>query len=402
MEQLLTHINFLPKPPPLALYVHFPWCEQKCPYCDFNSYSIHQASLSLSWQKRYLHALKKDLEQSLMEIYGRKISSIFFGGGTPSLFAPEILDDWLSYCRALLGLSPDIEITLEANPGSSEKSRFLEYKAIGINRLSIGVQSFSEQKLKALGRVHSRKEAIAAIEAAKSLEFQQINADIMYALPEQTFAEAAADLELLLLFDFTHLSYYQLTMEPNTVFFQKPPPLPDENWLATWEDRALEKIHQAGYQRYEVSAFAKNAASECQHNRNYWEYGDYLGLGAGAHSKLSLASSGKIIRRQRQRQPEQYWQSLAEGASGIAEEKIISRQERIFEFMLNALRLKDGTATEVFYQRTGLPWSTTAPTINKLISQGLLENNPQRLKTTDLGFRFLNQVTSAFLPANDR
>lgn len=385
--------------------MHFPWCEQKCPYCDFNSYSIHQASLSLSWQKRYLAALKKDLEQSLSDIYGRRISSIFFGGGTPSLFVPEILDDWLSECRALLALSPDTEITLEANPGSSEKSRFSEYKAIGINRLSIGVQSFSEQKLKALGRVHSRQEAIAALEAAKSADFPEINADIMYALPEQTFAEAAADLELLLTFDLNHLSYYQLTMEPNTLFFQKPPSLPDENWLATWEDRALEKIAQAGYQRYEVSAFAKTAASECQHNRNYWEYGDYLGLGAGAHSKLSLAHSGKILRRQRQRQPEQYMASMEQGAAGIIEEKIISRQERIFEFMLNALRLKDGITLDLFYQRTGIPWSTLRPIVEKLLGQGLIEiteNNPQRLKTTDLGFRFLNQVTSAFLPSERR
>jgi oxygen-independent coproporphyrinogen-3 oxidase len=399
MEHKITHINFLPKAPPLSLYVHFPWCEQKCPYCDFNSYSLHSATLPLSWQKRYLSALKKDLEQSLSEIYGRKINSIFFGGGTPSLFVPEILDDWLSHCRALLGLHPELEITLEANPGSSEKSRFAEYKALGISRLSIGIQSFSDKHLQALGRVHSQKESLAALEAAKHVAFPEINADLMYGLPEQTFAEAEADLALLLTFDLNHLSYYQLTIEPNTAFFHKPPPLPDQDWQATWEDRALEKLGNAGYQRYEVSAFANSAASECQHNRNYWEYGDYLGIGAGAHSKLSLG--GKILRRQRLRQPEQYIQSLERDASGVLEEKIVLREERAFEFMLNALRLKNGFRQDLFYQRTGLPWSQVAATMDQLIAQGLLIADNQYFKTTDLGFRFLNQVTRAFLPKGD-
>lgn len=378
--------------PPLALYVHFPWCVRKCPYCDFNSHEPAGGFGAIP-EAQYLEALRADLEAALPYVWGRPVISVFIGGGTPSLLSPAGLARLLSDVRALLPLVPDCEITLEANPGTVEAARFAAYRAAGVNRLSLGIQSFDEAKLKALGRIHDRAQAIAAVECAQR-HFENFNLDLMFALPGQTLQDLHADLQTALDFAPPHLSYYQLTLEPNTVFAKYPPPLPDEDLAAAMLETVQERLGAAGYRRYEVSAYAR-PGNECRHNLNYWTFGDYLGIGAGAHGKLSFPH--RIVRQRRLRQPASY---LAQGGSGrfVAESKEVPRAELPFEFMLNALRLTDGVPAALFPARTGLPPSAIAGAVERAVARGLLEATPDRLRPTPLGQRFLSDLQALFLP----
>ena len=375
--------------PPLSLYVHFPWCVRKCPYCDFNS---HEAGGELP-ESAYLDALRADLEQSLPLVWGRRIVSVFIGGGTPSLMSAQGLDRMMSDVRSLLPLEAGAEITMEANPGTFEAEKFRSYAASGINRLSIGIQSFNSRHLQALGRIHDGEQARHAIEIAQH-SFGNFNLDLMYALPGQTMAEAAADLDAALSFTPPHLSLYHLTLEPNTVFAKYPPELPDDDDSAAMQQMISECMQAAGYEHYEISAFAK-PGRRARHNLNYWEFGDYLGIGAGAHSKLSFPH--RIVRQARYKQPTTYMQqAIADNA--IHEEHEISREEMGFEFMLNALRLTDGFESRMFMERTGLPQQLIEPALQQAEVKGLLEVDFKRIRPTDLGQRFLNDLQQMFLP----
>ncbi|BBP46987.1 YggW family oxidoreductase [Thiosulfatimonas sediminis] len=378
------------QPLPLSLYVHYPWCIQKCPYCDFNSHTLkHTVD-----EAAYVDAMLKQLEQTLPQIWGRPIKSIFFGGGTPSLFSEQGITHFLSQARALLGFNPQIEITLEANPGTVDFEKFAMFRKVGINRLSMGIQSFDDEKLKALGRIHSAAEAKLAIQAAQDAGFDNFNLDLMFALPQQTLAQAIADVEQALAFYPSHISHYQLTLEPNTPFFKQPPPLPNDD--AAWEmQEACQKILvQAGYQHYEVSAFAQ-AGKQSQHNLNYWKFGDYLGLGAGAHGKITIAPQGQVLRTQMPASPGGYVQGVQAGQFGRTTE--VDEQEIVFEFMLNALRLQDGFDLRLFTQRTGLERSRIAPYLEKLQAQQWIVLDNEHLSLTPRGKVYLNNVVSAFL-----
>jgi len=375
--------------PPLSLYVHFPWCVRKCPYCDFNS---HEAG-SESAEQAYLSALRADLEQSLPLIWGRKIVSIFIGGGTPSLMSAAGLDQLMSDIRSLLPLEPNAEITMEANPGTFEAEKFRSFATGGINRLSIGIQSFNDKHLKALGRIHDADEARRAIAIAQNC-FENINLDLMYGLPEQTLAESENDLSTALSFETNHLSLYHLTMEANTVFAKYPPELPDDDATAAMQQMLIEKIAAAGYQNYEISAYAR-ANQRARHNLNYWEFGDYLGIGAGAHSKISFPH--RIIRQARYKQPDSYMQQTASGHA-VYEEAEISRDELGFEFMINALRLTDGFEVRQFSERTGLTLQSVESALNKAEAKGLLYRDHLKIAPTELGRRFLNDLQQIFLP----
>ena len=377
-----------PALPPLALYVHIPWCLRKCPYCDFNS---HEARGEFP-EDRYVDALIADLEIALPGIWGRRISSVFIGGGTPSLFSVASIDGLLGAIRARVPLAPDAEITLEANPGTFERDKFAGFRAAGVNRLSLGIQSFDPRHLTALGRVHDEHEARAAADAALEL-FDNVNFDLMYALPRQTLADAEADVAAAIEFRPSHLSFYQLTLEPNTLFHRHPPPLPDADEAADIEDRVHADLAAAGYARYETSAFAQ-AGRECAHNRNYWRFGDYLGIGAGAHSKLSFAD--RVVREVRHRQPKQYLEAIGRNAP-IAEAHAIMRDDIGFEFMLNALRLSDGVPATLFAERTGHPLSLVARELAVAVARGLLDADPTTLRPTPQGRRFLNDLTAIFL-----
>jgi putative oxygen-independent coproporphyrinogen III oxidase len=375
--------------PPLSLYVHLPWCIKKCPYCDFNSHEMAGADMP---EQRYIDALIADLEASLPLIWGRSVHSIFIGGGTPSLFSPAAIDRLLGELRPRLRLDADCEITLEANPGTFEKDRFRAFRSAGVTRLSVGVQSFNDEHLKALGRVHDRAQAIAAVEEAAA-SFETFNLDIMYALPGQTLAGLEKDMRQALALGPPHISIYHLTIEPNTYFAKFPPVIPEEDLAYAMLDRITEMTAQAGMQRYEVSAYAK-PGHRCFHNLNYWQFGDYLGIGAGAHSKLSFAH--RIVRQVRWREPKLYMDKALAGQA-VTQENEISRADLPFEFMLNALRLRDGFKLQDFAEKTGLPVSVLQTGLDEADRKGLIERDLISLKPTERGFDFLNDLQSLFL-----
>ena len=374
--------------PPLSLYVHWPWCVRKCPYCDFNS---HEARGELP-EKEYLDALRLDLEQSLPLIWGRKIHTVFIGGGTPSLMSAAGLDRLMSDLRTLLPLELDAEITMEANPGTFEAERFKSYRASGINRLSIGIQSFNPAHLKALGRIHDGDEALRAVEIANNT-FENFNLDLMYALPSQTLDEARRDLETALSFAPPHLSLYHLTMEPNTVFAKYPPALPDDDLSADMQDMIAEVMGTNGYEHYEVSAYAQ-PGRRARHNLNYWQFGDYLGIGAGAHSKLSFPH--RVLRQARFKQPTSFIEAAKRG-NPVQEEHEIGRADMGFEFVLNALRLTGGFDPNLFGERTGMNIGAIAKALNEAEAKGLIYRDHKLIKPTELGQRFLNDLQEMFL-----
>jgi oxygen-independent coproporphyrinogen-3 oxidase len=378
--------------PPLSLYIHVPWCVKKCPYCDFNS---HTSPDNLP-EQAYIDALIRDLEQEVPYIWGRTVQTIFIGGGTPSLFSAQAYDRLFSSIRALLPLSPHVEITLEANPGTVESQRFADYLDLGINRLSIGVQSFNEQSLTALGRIHDSKQAIKAIEIAHKVGFENFNLDLMFGLPHQTEKSARNDVATAIDLEPSHISYYQLTLEPNTLFYQHPPTLPDEDPIIDWQIANQKRLADAGYQQYEVSAYAKDN-KQCQHNLNYWHFGDYIGIGAGAHGKISDASRQAITRRSKQKQPQVYMEKS--GTPGaILTEETIKEADLGFEFMLNALRLTEGFPTPLFYQHAGLPLSHISSALEAAERQGLLTHDIYKICPTPKGQRYLNSLIELFLP----
>ncbi|WMW82518.1 radical SAM family heme chaperone HemW [Undibacterium cyanobacteriorum] len=374
--------------PPLSVYVHFPWCVRKCPYCDFNS---HEVKTSFD-EELYLDALRADLEHALPAIWGRKIYTIFIGGGTPSLMSAKGLDRLLSDLRTLLPIDGAAEITMEANPGTFETEKFRSYRDSGINRLSIGIQSFNSQHLKSLGRIHDGVEAQRAIEIAQKY-FDNFNLDLMFALPSQTLEECVTDLETALSFAPPHLSLYHLTLEPNTYFAKYPPQIPDDDLSAEMQDQIHVRMAAAGYEHYEVSAYAKEG-KQSRHNLNYWNFGDYLGIGAGAHSKLSFPH--RIVRQMRHKQPRAYIDSALRG-DAIQENNEIARDELPFEFMLNALRLNHGFESKLFFERTGLLLNSIDPSLTLAEKKGLLEIDHLRIKPTELGKRFLNDLQQIFL-----
>jgi oxygen-independent coproporphyrinogen-3 oxidase len=373
------------QPVPLALYVHWPWCVRKCPYCDFNSHE------SAPQEAAYLAALIADLEAVLPTIWGRTIVSVFIGGGTPSLMAGETVDALLAALRMRLPLLPDAEITLEANPGTVEAARFAAYRAAGVNRLSLGIQSFDDAKLTALGRIHSGAEARRAIDIAQK-NFERVNLDLMYALPQQTLDEARRDIDTAIATGVSHISAYHLTLEPNTAFHHAPPPLPDDDLAADMQDMVEAQLAAAGFAHYETSAFARSG-QRCQHNLNYWQFGDYLGIGAGAHSKISDNSPhGGICREARPRHPQAY---LA--APVTRDWQPVAAEDLQGEFMMNALRLTDGVALELFSERTGLPLSAIEKSALAGRQAGLLDTANGRLRPTEQGQRFLNRLLALFL-----
>ena len=401
--------------PPLSLYVHLPWCLQKCPYCDFNSHEwtptvAHPVSLSAPRggaaglgrpgaslgaelpEQRYIDALVADLEASLPLIWGRTVHSIFIGGGTPSLFSPQAIDRLLADIRARLRLTPDCEITLEANPGTFEKDRFRAFRSAGVTRLSIGVQSFDDQFLVALGRVHDRAQAITAVEEAASA-FETFNLDIMYALPGQTLLNSKQDMQLALGLAPPHISIYHLTIEPNTYFAKFPPVIPEEDTAYAMLDQITEMTGASGMQRYEVSAYAQ-PGHRCFHNLNYWQFGDYLGIGAGAHSKLSFAH--RVVRQVRFREPKLYMDKALAGLA-VAQDNEVSRADLPFEFMLNALRLREGFKLQDFVEKTGLPFTAIQQGLDEAERKGLIERDFVRVKPTERGFDFLNDLQALFL-----
>ena len=376
--------------PPLTLYIHLPWCLRKCPYCDFNSHESAQRDFP---EQRYLDALRADLESSLPLIWGRSVHSVFIGGGTPSLFSPDAIDRLLSDVRALLRLEADAEITLEANPGTFEKDRFKAFREAGVTRLSVGVQSFDDRFLKALGRVHSADQARAALDEA-ARHFETFNLDLMYALPGQDLAGLDADLRQALSFEPPHLSVYHLTLEPNTYFAKFPPVVPDEDTAYAMLDLITERTAQAGLARYEVSAYAR-AGHRCFHNWNYWQFGDYLGLGAGAHGKLSFAH--RVLRQVRWRDPQLYMDNALKGQPMASEEEV-APADLPFEFMLNALRLREGFPLALFNERTGLPLSRIMPALQQAENKGWITRDPASLRPTERGFDFLSDLQELFLP----
>ena len=377
--------------PPLSLYIHLPWCLHKCAYCDFNS---HATKADAFPEQDYTQQLITDLTQAGAQLNHRPIQSIFFGGGTPSLFSAQTIDTILTACKQFTPLAEDCEITLEANPGSYEVARFAEFLACGVNRLSIGVQSFNDHYLNALGRIHNGRDALNAIQSAQQIGFNNINVDLMFALPQQTLTGAIEDMTIACRQNVTHISYYQLTLEPNTVFYRFPPPLPDQETSWQIQQHAMEQLAAAGLQRYEVSAYCQPGA-HCIHNANYWQYGDYLGIGAGAHSKLTFAQG--TVRQQRPRQPYSYMQAVRHNRQ-VVNAYTVPENELIFEFMLNNLRLLNGFTEKHFTAATGLAFSVIEAKINACVKQGLLERQDQCIKASPLGYRFLNNITEQFLP----
>lgn len=375
--------------PPLALYIHIPWCVRKCPYCDFNS---HAAGPSLP-EEEYVDALLADLDADRGHVHGRTLSSIFFGGGTPSLFSARALGRLLEGVQKRVPFAGDIEITLEANPGTFEQAKFRDYRGLGINRLSIGVQSFQGAKLKALGRIHDGGEAIRAADMARAAGFDNFNLDLMHGLPEQSIEDALFDLRTAIAQGPTHLSWYQLTMEPNTVFWSQPPELPEDDLLWDIQEAGQALLAAEGYGQYEVSAYAR-AGKAARHNLNYWSFGDFLGIGAGAHAKLS-APDGRIVRTWKTRLPKDY---LDTAKSFQAGERLLDAEELPFEFLMNVLRLSDGVPAALFEQRTGLPLASLDAARREAEARGLLVRDPQRLVATREGQLFLNDLLQHFLP----
>jgi len=377
--------------PPLSLYIHFPWCVRKCPYCDFNSHPLKNELP----EAQYIAALLADLEHDLPRVWGRRLRSIFMGGGTPSLFSPESIDALLAGIRARIPLHPDAEITLEANPGASDAERFAGYRAAGVNRLSIGIQSFDNEKLAMLGRIHDSAQAVAAAQSARAAGFDNINLDLMFGLPNQSTEQALADLRAALALSPSHLSVYQLTLEPNTPFHAHPPVLPDDHAIVATQQRLQRELATHNFRQYEVSAYAL-AGRECRHNRNYWEFGDYLGIGAGAHAKITDAN--RITRLAKRKQPREYL-SRAGSDSVIAELRDVAAPDAAFEFMLNALRLTAGVPATLFVERTGQSLQTIDSAAEKARARGLLDTDHHWLRATDHGQTYLNDLTELFLPA---
>ena len=382
--------------PPLSLYVHMPWCVKKCPYCDFNSHGLRSEPPPYA---DYIDHLLADLDADRADfaaaLEGRAVISVFFGGGTPSLFAPELIARLLDGVRERLPLADDAEVTLETNPGTVEHGRFDGYLAAGVNRISFGVQSFDDDKLKRLGRIHSAGEAEAAVKSAQDAGYANINLDLMYALPKQELDGALADVERAIALGPTHISHYQLTLEPNTVFAANPPPLPDDDHAWAMQEACETRLAEAGYGQYEISAYAQ-PGRRCAHNLNYWRFGDYLGIGAGAHGKLSDAGSSQIHRRWKTRGPRAYMGEPG-GAGRIGGDHVVAPAELPFEYMLNALRLIDGVPMADFPARTGLVPETIAAALAAARDRGWLHGDAQRLQTTALGQRFLNDVIASFL-----
>ncbi|MET3715773.1 radical SAM family heme chaperone HemW [Pseudomonas sp. PvP001] len=381
-SQVLTQL------PPLALYIHIPWCVRKCPYCDFNS---HAASPVLP-EEEYVDALLADLDQDLAAVYGRPLSSIFFGGGTPSLFSAAALGRLLAGVEQRIPFTADIEITLEANPGTFEQDKFVAYRKLGINRLSIGIQSFQPQKLEALGRIHTGDEALRAAEMARRAGFDNFNLDLMHGLPDQSLEEALDDLRQAIALAPTHLSWYQLTLEPNTVFWNQPPELPEDDILWDIQEAGQALLAEHGFSQYEVSAYARPGKA-ARHNLNYWSFGDFIGIGAGAHGKLSHPD-GRIVRTWKTRLPKDYLNPAKQFKAG---EKTLTADELPFEFLMNALRLTPGVDAELFAQRTGLPLQTLAAARAEAEQKGLLQVEPTRLVATARGQLFLNDLLQYFL-----
>jgi putative oxygen-independent coproporphyrinogen III oxidase len=380
--------------PPLSLYVHLPWCLRKCPYCDFNSHEWPAAGPGGALpEQRYLDALVADLDAALPLVWGRAVQTVFIGGGTPSLFSPEAIDRLIGDLRARLKLAPDCEITLEANPGTFERDRFRAYRAAGVTRLSVGVQSFNDAHLKALGRVHDRAQAIAAVEEAAGA-FDTFNLDLMYALPGQTAAQFEADLDQALALAPPHLSVYHLTIEPNTYFAKFPPQVLEDDDAYAMLDRIVERARGDGLSRYEISAYARDG-HRCAHNANYWQFGDYLGIGAGAHSKLSFAH--RIVRQVRFREPQRYMDQALAGAA-VAQSDDVAVAELPFEFMLNALRLTDGFSLAQFGERTGLAVTAIQRGLREAEQKGLLARDLRQVWPTERGLDFLSDLQTLFLP----
>jgi putative oxygen-independent coproporphyrinogen III oxidase len=386
--------------PPLSLYVHIPWCIRKCPYCDFNS---HQIGEDIP-EAEYVAALRQDLQQDLPLVQGRKLRSIFFGGGTPSVFTAPAIHNILVAAEQLVGFEPDIEITLEANPGTFEQERFSDFRAAGVNRLSIGIQSFNDRQLQLLGRIHGREQALRAVKIARAAGFNNINLDIMHGLPQQSLADALADVQQALALEPDHLSWYQLTIEQNTVFYSAPPVLPDEEILVDIQDEGEALISAAGFRQYEVSAYAK-PGQEARHNMNYWQFGDYLGIGAGAHGKITQPEQARVARLWKTRLPAHYLASAnripahinGHSNSYLGGGEVLSAAALPLEFLLNALRLREGVAPGIFTERTGLSLSALEPHWQQLVEEGLLEPKNHQLRTTALGHRFLNKVLEAYI-----
>ena len=387
---------------PLSLYIHIPWCVRKCPYCDFNSHALRQSD-ELP-ERLYVDALLADLEADLPRVWGRRVDTVFIGGGTPSLFSPAAINRLLSGVRARLPLRPDAEITLEANPGTVEQGHFAEFRAAGISRLSIGIQSFNEQHLQALGRIHGRPEAIRAAQSASQAGFDNFNLDLMYGLPEQTQAQALDDLRTAIELAPSHISYYQLTLEPNTLFHRYPPPLPDDDVLWDMQERAQALLAEHGYRQYEISAYARTdqpaVDRRCAHNLNYWRFGDYLGIGAGAHGKLSDMAEGAIYRLWKRKNPRDFL-NYAGQDTNLGGLNRLSEAELPLEFMLNALRLSDGWPLQLFQQRTGLGLDAIQAALHEAETRGLLRLTADRAGVTELGQRFLNDALQLFMPEQD-
>lgn len=374
--------------PPLSLYIHIPWCVRKCPYCDFNS---HAAGPEIP-EQAYIQRLIADLQQDQPWAQGRKLTSIFFGGGTPSLFSASGIGEIVSAAEKIIGFSDDIEITLEANPGTFEQEKFSGFRSAGINRLSIGIQSFNSAHLEKLGRIHSGDQALSAIGTARKAGFENFNLDLMHGLSGQTLAEATADIEKAVDQGANHISWYQLTIEPNTEFYSRPPQLPEDDILADIQHAGMGLLENHGYSQYEVSAFAQ-PDQRSQHNLNYWQFGDYLGIGAGAHGKITLPAEDKIIRSNKTRQPDNY---LSRDLATLAQQKAILSEELAMEFMMNGLRLREGVPSNYFTERTGLRRSLIGQRVCDLQSQGLLEVDSQYFRATPLGYQFLNSLLQAF------
>lgn len=374
--------------PPLAAYVHIPWCVRKCPYCDFNSHT-YDSGLP---EAEYIDALIADLELELPQVHGRELVSIFFGGGTPSLFSAASLDRLLQAMQQRLRFAGDIEITLEANPGTFEQAKFRDYRAIGINRLSIGIQSFNPEHLKALGRIHDDSEALAAVDMARRAGFDNLNLDLMHGLPGQSLAQARADIDQAIALGPEHLSWYQLTLEPNTVFYSRPPQLPEDEVLWDIQEAGQARLAEAGYAQYEISAYARSGR-RARHNLNYWQYGDFIGIGAGAHGKLTQPD-GTVERNWKTRQPKDY---LNPQTPWLAGSKRLSAEELPFDFLMNALRLVEGVPSAWYQQRTGQSLAAIAPLLDKAVQRGLLEPWQQQLRPTEQGRLFLNDLLEMFL-----
>ena len=378
--------------PPLALYVHLPWCVHKCPYCDFNS---HQAPSKLPAEE-YVNALLADLELDLPLVWGRGVQSIFFGGGTPSLFSARWIERLIDGFRARLRVSPQAEITLEANPGTTEHDSFSAYRDAGINRVSLGVQSFDNRLLQRLGRIHGRAEIETAVKSIQSAGIRNFNIDLMYALPGQSVDDALDDVRRTLDCAPSHLSFYQLTIEPNTAFHANPPELPDDDIAWDMQEKCSELFIESGFGQYEISAWAREGF-RCRHNLNYWRYGDFLGIGAGAHSKLTLPAEQSVRRRVRQKNP-RTWLKAEQSGNWLVDDRVIGEEERVFEFFLNQLRLYDGVRKEQFTPRTGVSWDRVSARVEKAIESGLLADRNGLLKPTALGWRFNNEIQAIFLP----